>query len=53
MMKIINFEADDQDALEKKETQNEEAVKVSTSRNAVDVDGSDVDDKYLDEEIVE
>ena len=52
-MKIINFEADDQDALEKKETQNEEAVKVCTSRNAVDVDGSEVDDKYLDEERVE
>jgi hypothetical protein len=54
-MKIINFEADDQDALEKKETQNEEAVKVGTSRKAVDVDGSevDVDDKYLVEESVE
>ena len=49
----MNFEADEQDALEKKETQNDEAVKVCTSRNAVDVDGSDVDDKYLDEEIVE
>ena len=49
----MNFEADEQDALETKETQNEEAVKVFTSRNAFDVDGSEVDDKHLDEERVE
>ena len=34
-MKIGDFKADDQDTLEEKTKQNEEAVKVGTSRDAV------------------
>ena len=43
-MKIEDFNADDQDTLEQKSNQNEVAVKVFTSRNAVDVDGKSLDD---------
>ena len=52
MMKIGGFKADDQDTLAEETQQNEEAVKVSISRNADDVDGSavSVDGKSLDEE---
>ena len=52
MMKIGGFKADDQDTLAEETKQNEEAVKVSISRNADDVDGSavSVDGKSLDEE---
>ena len=44
MMKIYDFKADDQDMLEEKTKQNAEAVKVSTSKNAanVNVEGSEV-----------
>ena len=43
MMKIDDFNADDQDALEEKTKQNTKALKVGTSRNVVNVDGSEVD----------
>ena len=39
----IDFKADDLATIEEKTKQNEEAVKVSTSRNAVDVDGKSLD----------
>jgi hypothetical protein len=49
--------ADDQDTLEEKSKQNEEAVKVSSSRNAVigsevDVDGESLHE-FLDQHIAE
>ena len=55
MMKIEDFQASDKDTLEEKIKQNEEAVKVSTSSNAVNVVGRevDVDGKCLDEENLE
>ena len=43
MIKIDDFKADDQNTLEEQTTQNEEAVKLSTSRNLVNVDGGEVD----------
>ena len=48
-------EADDQDALEKNAKQNEEAVKVTTSGNTIDVGGCevDVDGKSLNEDNLE
>ena len=55
-MKIYDFlKADDQDMLEEKTNQNEEAAKVSTSVNAADVDRCefDVDSKSLDEETLD
>ena len=55
MIKKDDFKADDQDTLEEKTNQNEEAVKVSKSRNVIDVDGSgvDVDGESLNEENIE
>jgi stress response protein YsnF len=54
---IINYvKADHQDDLEERTKENQEAVKISTSRNVVDVDGSEVcvDGKSLnDENLVE
>ena len=58
-MKIDDFKADDQDTLEEKTKQNEQALKVSTSRNAVDVDGSglnkekDINGEFLDQDNAE
>jgi hypothetical protein len=43
LTEISDFKADDQDKLEEKSNQNEEAVKVNTFRNTVDVDGTDGD----------
>ena len=55
MMRVDDLKADNQDTLEEKTKQNEEAVKVSTSRNVVNVDESevDVDGKFLHEKNLE
>ena len=42
MMNIYDLQSDDQDMLEEKTKQNEEALKFSTSKNAFGVDGSEV-----------
>ena len=42
-MKIDDFKADDQDTLREKTKQIENNVALSTSRNAVNFDGSEVD----------
>ena len=47
-MKTNDFKADDQNTLEEK--QNYEAVQVRTTRNAVNVDGSEIDGKCLNKE---
>ena len=55
MMEIGDCKADDEDKLEEKIMQNEVAVKVSTSENAVGVGGYEVnvDGKSRDEENLE
>ena len=52
-MKIDRFKADDQDTIEEKTKQNQEDVTLSTSRNAVNVDESEVDGKSPHQEILE